>query len=222
MTKNSELIVMRACGISLYRDGCPAADLRRRRERGALFGSRSACIASSNREADRLNRVIRGLAAAESRRPRPPLDGRPRTATSITTTSSMRGGTNSTSLPCIDLLAARWALQSVTQANRVTRSLEAADDGRRDGQLDGARRVVERVLRSEPEQSDADDRPTTCRLRNVCCRSSRRATSRATSRTPAQHDLRAAQELHRATRERWLQYDAATWCRCSGRSRFRS
>ena len=43
MTKNSELLVMRACGISLYRAAAAAADLRRARERRAVSACRSAC-----------------------------------------------------------------------------------------------------------------------------------------------------------------------------------
>ena len=43
MTKNSELIVMRACGISLYRTGAAAAALRARRERACCSGCRNRC-----------------------------------------------------------------------------------------------------------------------------------------------------------------------------------
>jgi LPS export ABC transporter permease LptF/LPS export ABC transporter permease LptG len=58
MTKNSELIVMRACGISLYRAAVPlllfsiVASL-------VLFGLQERVLAYSNREADRLNAIIR-------------------------------------------------------------------------------------------------------------------------------------------------------------------
>src|SRR4029079_4666757 len=60
MTKNSELVVMRACGISLYRTALPlmlfgiVASVM-------LFGLQEQVLASTNREADRLNRAIRGL-----------------------------------------------------------------------------------------------------------------------------------------------------------------
>jgi LPS export ABC transporter permease LptF/LPS export ABC transporter permease LptG len=63
MTKNSELVVMRACGISLYRTAVPlllfgvAASI-------VLFTLQERVIAYSNREADRLNRVIRDLPPA--------------------------------------------------------------------------------------------------------------------------------------------------------------
>jgi len=58
MTKNSELVVMRACGISLYRAAVPlllfsiVASL-------VLFGLQERVLAYSNREADRLNAIIR-------------------------------------------------------------------------------------------------------------------------------------------------------------------
>jgi LPS export ABC transporter permease LptG len=60
MTKNSELVVMRACGISLYRTALPLL-LFSLAGSAVLFGLQERVIAFSNREADRLNRVIRGL-----------------------------------------------------------------------------------------------------------------------------------------------------------------
>jgi lipopolysaccharide export system permease protein len=58
LTKNSELLVMRACGISLYRAALPllicgvAAS-------GVLYMMQERVLVSSNREADRLERTIR-------------------------------------------------------------------------------------------------------------------------------------------------------------------
>jgi LPS export ABC transporter permease LptG/LPS export ABC transporter permease LptF len=60
MTKNSELIVMRACGISLYRTAVPLL-LFAVGASAVLFGLQEYVMAYSNREADRLNREIRGL-----------------------------------------------------------------------------------------------------------------------------------------------------------------
>jgi LPS export ABC transporter permease LptG/LPS export ABC transporter permease LptF len=60
MTKNSELIVMRACGISLYRTAVPLV-LFAIAASALLFGLQENVLASANREADRLNRVIRGF-----------------------------------------------------------------------------------------------------------------------------------------------------------------
>ena len=60
MTKNSELVVMRACGISLYRTALPLLIFALGAS-AVLFGLQERVIAFSNREADRLNRTIRGL-----------------------------------------------------------------------------------------------------------------------------------------------------------------
>lgn len=60
MTKNSELIVMRACGISLYRTAVPLL-LFALTASAVLFGLQEQVLARANHEADRLNRVIRGL-----------------------------------------------------------------------------------------------------------------------------------------------------------------
>jgi LPS export ABC transporter permease LptF len=62
MTKNSELVVIKACGVSLYRVAVPLL-LFALVASGVLFGLQEQVLASSNREADRLNRTIRGLPA---------------------------------------------------------------------------------------------------------------------------------------------------------------
>ena len=59
MTKNSELIVMRACGISLYRSALPLL-LFAALFSGTLFELQEQVLAESNREAARLNGIIRG------------------------------------------------------------------------------------------------------------------------------------------------------------------
>ena len=59
LTKNSELIVMRACGISLYRSALPLV-LFAALFSGVLFQLQERVLASSNREASRLNAIIRG------------------------------------------------------------------------------------------------------------------------------------------------------------------
>jgi LPS export ABC transporter permease LptF/LPS export ABC transporter permease LptG len=59
LTKNSELIVMRACGISLYRSALPLL-LFALLFSGALFGLQEYVLADSNREAARLNGIMRG------------------------------------------------------------------------------------------------------------------------------------------------------------------
>ncbi len=60
LTKNSELIVMRACGISLYRSAVPLL-LFAVLCSAALYELQENVLAESNREASRLNAVIRGL-----------------------------------------------------------------------------------------------------------------------------------------------------------------
>jgi LPS export ABC transporter permease LptG/LPS export ABC transporter permease LptF len=59
LTRNSELIVMRACGISLYRSAMPLV-LFGILLSGALFGLQEYVLADSNRHAGQLNAVIRG------------------------------------------------------------------------------------------------------------------------------------------------------------------
>ena len=59
MTKNSELIVMRACGISLYRSALPLL-LFAVFFSVVLFEMQEQVLAVSNREATRLNAIIRG------------------------------------------------------------------------------------------------------------------------------------------------------------------
>jgi LPS export ABC transporter permease LptG/LPS export ABC transporter permease LptF len=59
LTKNSELIVMRACGVSLYRSAVPLL-LFGVLLSGALFILQERVLAESNREAKRLEAVIRG------------------------------------------------------------------------------------------------------------------------------------------------------------------
>jgi LPS export ABC transporter permease LptG len=59
LTKNSELIVMRACGISLYRSAMPLV-LFAALFSIALFQMQERVLAVSNREATRLNALIRG------------------------------------------------------------------------------------------------------------------------------------------------------------------
>jgi LPS export ABC transporter permease LptF/LPS export ABC transporter permease LptG len=59
MTKNSELLVLRACGISLYRAMLPLVAFALLAS-GALFLLQDRVLASTNREADRLEAQIRG------------------------------------------------------------------------------------------------------------------------------------------------------------------
>ena len=59
LTKNSELIVMRACGISLYRTALPLLVFAALAS-AVLFAFEERVLAFSNRRADYLNHIIRG------------------------------------------------------------------------------------------------------------------------------------------------------------------
>lgn len=58
LTKSSELIVMRACGISLYRTAMPLVAFAVAGS-ALLFGMEERVLAASNRQADRLRHIIR-------------------------------------------------------------------------------------------------------------------------------------------------------------------
>jgi LPS export ABC transporter permease LptG/LPS export ABC transporter permease LptF len=60
LTRNSELLVMRACGISLYRAALPLILLAAAAS-GVLYLMQEHVLATANRQADRLNRVMRGF-----------------------------------------------------------------------------------------------------------------------------------------------------------------
>jgi LPS export ABC transporter permease LptF/LPS export ABC transporter permease LptG len=64
LTKNSELIVMRACGVSLYRSSVPLV-LFGILFSGALFELQEQVLVESNLEAARLNGIIRGYPMKE-------------------------------------------------------------------------------------------------------------------------------------------------------------
>ena len=67
LTRNSELIVMRACGISLYRAALPAHRPRRGLAASLLFGIEEYVLAASNRQAQDLEQIIRSGTAAPAR-----------------------------------------------------------------------------------------------------------------------------------------------------------
>jgi LPS export ABC transporter permease LptG/LPS export ABC transporter permease LptF len=62
LTKNSELIVMRACGVSLYRSAVPLF-LFAAAFSGVLFGLQERVLADSNRRAEAIRHVMRGFPA---------------------------------------------------------------------------------------------------------------------------------------------------------------
>ena len=62
LTKNSELIVMRACGVSLYRTAAPMLVFALVAS-AILFGMEERVLAFANRRADQLKHLIRGGSA---------------------------------------------------------------------------------------------------------------------------------------------------------------
>ena len=70
LTKNSELIVMRACGISLYRTAVPLLVFAIAAS-GVLFAFEERVLAVTNRRADYLRHIIRGGSRADLRRRQP-------------------------------------------------------------------------------------------------------------------------------------------------------
>jgi LPS export ABC transporter permease LptG/LPS export ABC transporter permease LptF len=128
MTKNSELLVLRACGISLYRAMAPLVVF------GALasltlFALQERVLASTNREADRLEAQIRGWREQ---------------STQLTLHWRIGTGGQIYLFDLFDPAAARftrmhiynvdqetWRLRSITYANEVSLQTQATEDGRR-------------------------------------------------------------------------------------------
>ena len=65
LTKNSELVVMKACGISLYRAAAPLLVLAIIGS-AVLIGLEEGILAYSNRRADAINNAIRGRLADDA------------------------------------------------------------------------------------------------------------------------------------------------------------
>jgi LPS export ABC transporter permease LptF/LPS export ABC transporter permease LptG len=128
MTKNSELLVLRACGISLYRAMMPLVAFALLAS-VALFLLQDRVLASTNREADRLEAKIRGW-----NDPSTPL------------TQHWRVGTGGqiylfdifqpkpprfTRLHIYDVDQTAWRLRSITYINQVALQQEQRPDGSR-------------------------------------------------------------------------------------------
>ena len=128
MTKNSELVVMKACGVSLYRAAVPLV-LFAFVASAMLYGLQERVLAYSNREADRLIRVIRGLppqnAGALDRRWTVGENGDIYHYDFFDSRANEFSG-----LTAYRLEAANWRLGSVTRATRVTLARQTEADGR--------------------------------------------------------------------------------------------
>jgi LPS export ABC transporter permease LptG/LPS export ABC transporter permease LptF len=134
MTKNSELLVLRACGISLYRAMVPLV-LFGALASVTLFALQERVLASTNREADRLEAQIRGWSEQSTQ-----------------LTQHWRAGTAGQFylFDVFDPKAARfarmhvydvdqeaWRLRSITYANEVVLHPQTIQDGRRVGAWKG-------------------------------------------------------------------------------------
>jgi LPS export ABC transporter permease LptF/LPS export ABC transporter permease LptG len=113
LTKNNELMVMRACGISLYRTAAPLIVFALAAS-GVIFFVQERVLAHTSREADRLERVIRKWPALVS-----PLDRR----WAIGAAGSMyhydffdRKANRFSQLHVYELDEASWTLGAVTYA----------------------------------------------------------------------------------------------------------
>jgi LPS export ABC transporter permease LptG len=113
LTKNSELTVMRACGVSLYRTVAPLLFFGLAGS-ALLFALEERVLASSNREADRLNRAIRGLPPQQSVLDRQWVAG---TRGEMYRFDHFDAGTDRfTRLWIYDLDEVSWGLQTMTYA----------------------------------------------------------------------------------------------------------
>jgi len=125
MTKNSELIVMRACGISLYRAAAPLLIFAIAAS-AVLFGLQEQVIAYSNREADRLNRLIRNQPPASfGALDRRWMVGQNGDVYHYEIFDSKRNEFNQFTV--YRLNPDRWDVQSIVRAGRVALTREAVD-----------------------------------------------------------------------------------------------
>ena len=141
MTRSSELVIMRACGISLYRAVAPLL-LFAVAGSAALFALQERVMAYSNREADRLNRALRDLPPASFGR----LDRRWMVGETgdIYHYDFFDAKTNEfQQFVVYHLDRVRWDLRSMTHASRLALARRAApgeevEKGERGESVDGA------------------------------------------------------------------------------------
>jgi len=117
MTKNSELLVMRACGISLYRTAAPLL-LFAALASGVLFLMQERVLATANREADRLERVIRRWPPVTNALSRRWVVGRDHEIYHFDFFDADANRFSNLAIYRID--EAAWGLHSITQAASVT------------------------------------------------------------------------------------------------------
>ncbi len=124
MSKNSELLVMRACGVSLYRSALPLLFFGAVASAG-LFVLQEQVLAPANREADRLERIIRRWPPATNALNRRWVIGR---ENEIYHYDLFDPETNRfTNLWVYGLDEKTWGLRRVTRAAEVSAPLHHAD-----------------------------------------------------------------------------------------------
>ena len=119
LARSSELSVMKACGISLYRVGASLLVLSLVLERHPVRPRAAHHGAAPTEQAEALDAEIRGRPPQTSNPLQPPLGGRPRTARSITTASSIRSGTRCSAWRSTSRARIGWALESQTFVRRA-------------------------------------------------------------------------------------------------------
>lgn len=126
MTKNSELLVMRACGISLYRSALPLIVFALAAS-GVLFVMQERVLVVANREADRLERTIRHWPAATTALNRRWVVG---TRGDVYHYDFFDSAANRfTSLLVYGVDDQSWRLRRVTRASEATLVREETSDG---------------------------------------------------------------------------------------------
>lgn len=151
LTKNGELLVMRACGISLYRSALPLLFFALLAS-GALFFMQERVLATANREADQLNRTIRRWPAATTALNRRWIVG---TGGEMYHYDLFDGQANRfVNLLVYELDDEAWRLRSVTRAGEAT--LARRTDGE-----SGTRevwRARQGWIRDLPKERKSDDK----------------------------------------------------------------
>ena len=160
MTKNSELIVMRACGISLYRTAAPVFIFALATS-GVLFALQERVLARSNKEADRLERIIRGWPPATTALDRRWLIGRDNNLYHYDLFDP--AANRFTRLFLYEIDRASWGLKSIAEADEVTfvRDTRTASSGRwmgRRGWLRQFGALTRRGVRPAPKYTPFDER----------------------------------------------------------------
>jgi len=125
MTKNSELLVMRACGISLYRTALPLLMFAILAS-GALFALQEQILSRANREADRLERIIRRWPPATTALSRRWVVGRQNEIYHYDLFDPVSNRFSNLWVYRLD--ESNWSLRSITHAEQVASTRPSGED----------------------------------------------------------------------------------------------